>query len=316
MRFYLVFRDKKEEETMELNVKEVALPQKIDWNYEELKAEITEKAKTYETMVYTDDQIKLAKSDKAKLNHLKKALNDERIAREREYMKPFNEFKSQINEIISIIDKPVSIIDKQVKEYDQIKKREKAKKCLEIFEELNCKYDWLDYSKINNPKWSNATFTLKKVQEEIEGKLTQIENDLNTLSSLEAYSFEAIEEYKTSLDVGRAIAEGQRLVDIQKRKEEMERQKAEQERIQKENERKAQELAQQLAKQEQKKKLEEQQQADAEEDLPEEHQVKTVKAEEAESAAAWIKFEAKLTTEQAYKLKDFFKENKIEFRAI
>ena len=301
---------------MELNVKEVALPQKIDWNYEELKAEITEKAKTYETMVYTDDQIKLAKSDKAKLNHLKKALNDERIAREREYMKPFNEFKSQINEIISIIDKPVSIIDKQVKEYDQIKKREKAKKCLEIFEELNCKYDWLDYSKINNPKWSNATFTLKKVQEEIEGKLTQIENDLNTLSSLEAYSFEAIEEYKTSLDVGRAIAEGQRLVDIQKRKEEMERQKAEQERIQKENERKAQELAQQLAKQEQKKKLEEQQQADAEEDLPEEHQVKTVKAEEAESAAAWIKFEAKLTTEQAYKLKDFFKENKIEFRAI
>lgn len=315
---------------MELNIKEVALPQKIDWNYEELKAEIAEKAKTYETMVYTDDQIKLAKSDKAKLNHLKKALNDERIAREREYMKPFNEFKSQINEIISIIDKPVSIIDKQVKEYDQIKKREKAKKCLELFEELNCNYDWLDYSKVSNPKWTNTTFTLKKVQEEIEGKLEQIENDLNTLSSLEAFSFEAIEEYKRSLDVGKAIAEGQRLVAIQKRKEEMERRKAEQERIQKENERKAQELAQQLAKQEQQKKLEEQQQTDAEEGnlpgqmeitdypnaIPEGYQVETVKGEEAEPAAAWIRFEAKLTTEQAYKLKDFFEENKIEFRAI
>lgn len=314
---------------MELNVKEVALPKKIEWNYEELKAEIAEKAKTYETMVYTDDQIKLAKSDKAKLNHLKKALNDERIAREREYMKPFNEFKSQINEIISIIDKPVSIIDKQVKEYDQIKKREKAKKCLELFEELNRDYDWLDYSKISNPKWINATFTLKKVQEEIEGKLAQIKNDLNTLSSLEAFSFEAIEEYKRSLDVGKAIAEGQRLVDIQKRKEEMERRKAEQERIQKENERKAQELAQQLAKQEQQKKLEEQQQTDVEENLPEqmeitdysnaipeEYQGETAKGEEAEPAAVWIRFEAKLTTEQAYKLKDFFEENKIEFRAI
>ena len=314
---------------MELNVKEVALPQKIDWNYEELKAEITEKAKTYETMVYTDDQIKLAKSDKAKLNHLKKALNDERIAREREYMKPFNEFKSQINEIISIIDKPVSIIDKQVKEYDQIKKREKAKKCLELFEELNCNYDWLDYSKVSNPKWTNTTFTLKKVQEEIEGKLEQIENDLNTLSSLEAFSFEAIEEYKRSLDVGKAIAEGQRLVAIQKRKEEMERQKAEQERIKKENERKAQELAQQLAKQEQQRILEEQSQKSEEGNLPgqmeitdypnaipEGYQVETVKGEEAEPAAAWIRFEAKLTTEQAYKLKDFFEGNKIEFRAI
>ena len=314
---------------MELNIKEVALPKKIEWNYEELKAEIAEKAKTYETMVYTDDQIKLAKSDKAKLNHLKKALNDERIAREREYMKPFNEFKSQINEIISIIDKPVSVIDKQVKEYDQIKKREKAKKCLELFEELNREYDWLDYNKISNPKWINATFTLKKVQEEIEGKLEQIKNDLKTLSSLEAYSFEAIEEYKRSLDVGKAIAEGQRLVDIQKRKEEMERRKAEQERIQKENERKAQELAQQLADQEQKKKLEEQQQTDTEENLPEQmeitdyqnaipqgHQGETVKSKEVKPAAAWVKFEAKLTTEQAYKLKDFFEENKIEFRAI
>ena len=314
---------------MELNVKEVALPKKIDWNYEELKAEITEKAKTYETMVYTDDQIKLAKSDKAKLNHLKKALNDERIAREREYMKPFNEFKSQINEIISIIDKPVSIIDKQVKEYDQIKKQEKTKKCLELFEELNCNYDWLDYSKVSNPKWINATFSLKKVQEEIEGKLEQIENDLNTLSSLEAFSFEAIEEYKSSLDVGKAIAEGQRLVAIQKRKEEMERQKAEQERIKKENERKAQELAQQLAKQEQQRTLEEQSQKSEEGNLPgqmeitdypnaisEGYQVEAVKGEEAEPATAWIKFEARLTTEQAYKLKDFFEENKIEFRPI
>ena len=95
------------------------------------------------------------------------------------------------------------------------------------------------------------------------------------------------------------------------------------ERIQKENERKAQELAQQLAEQEQKKKLEEQQQTDAEEgNLPrqmettEGYQAETVKGEEVEPAAAWIRFEAKLTTEQAYKLKEFFEENKIEFRAI
>lgn len=314
---------------MELNVKEVVLPKKIDWNYEELKAEITEKAKIYETMVYTDDQIKLAKSDKAKLNHLKKALNDERISREREYMKPFNEFKTQINEIISIIDKPVSIIDKQVKEYDQIKKREKAKKCLELFEELNQDYNWLDYNKISNPKWTNATFGLNKVQEEIEGKLEQIENDLNTLSSLEAFSFEAIEEYKRSLDVGQAIAEGQRLVAIQKRKEEMERRKAEQERIQKENERKAQELAQQLAEQEQQRVLEEQSQKSEESNLPgqmettdhpnvipEGYQVETVKGEEAESAAAWVRFEAKLTTEQAKELKEFFDNRNIKFKAI
>lgn len=286
---------------MELNVKEVVLPKKIDWNYEELKAEITEKAKIYETMVYTDDQIKIAKSDKAKLNHLKKALNDERIAREREYMKPFNEFKAQINEIISIIDKPVSIIDKQVKEYDQIKKQEKAKKCLELFEELNQDYNWLDYSKVNNPKWTNATFSMNKVQEEIEEKLAQIENDLNTLSSLEAFSFEAIEEYKRSLDVGKAIAEGQRLVAIQKRKEEMERRKAEAE-----------------VKAEEERRIAEQKQAkeEAKEEVKEEQEAKRSCKEPEPINSQWISFSARLTIDQAKELKSFFEERNIEFKAI
>lgn len=296
---------------MELNVKEVVLPKKIDWNYEELKAEITEKAKIYETMVYTDDQIKIAKSDKAKLNHLKKALNDERIAREREYMKPFNEFKAQINEIISIIDKPVSIIDKQVKEYDQIKKQEKAKKCLELFEELNQDYNWLDYNKISNPKWGNATFGLNKVQEEIEGKLEQIENDLNTLSSLEAFSFEAIEEYKRSLDVGKAIAEGQRLVGIQKRKEEQERLKAEAEaRAKAEAEARAQE---------EKPKAEEigfkTEEKIENEDVKTKNEINSQPDPEPINSQ-WISFSARLTIDQAKELKKFFDERNIEFKAI
>ena len=300
---------------MELNVKEVVLPKKIDWNYEELKAEITEKAKIYETMVYTDDQIKLAKSDKAKLNHLKKALNDERIAREREYMKPFNEFKTQINEIISIIDKPVSIIDKQVKEYDQIKKQEKAKKCLELFEELNCNYDWLDYNKISNPKWTNATFTLNKVQEEIEGKLEQIENDLNTLSSLEAFSFEAIEEYKISLDVGKAIAEGQRLAAIQKRKEEQQRLKAEAEaRAKAEAEARAQE--EKLKTEEIGSKTEEKVEN---EDVKTKNEINSQPDSQPEPESVntqWVSFSAKLTIDQAKELKEFFDNRNIEFKAI
>ena len=35
--------------------------QRIDWNFEELKAEITAAAQEYETSVYTDDTIKAAK---------------------------------------------------------------------------------------------------------------------------------------------------------------------------------------------------------------------------------------------------------------
>ena len=50
---------------MELKMHEYQLPEKILFNYEELKRELTEKVSHYETLVYTDDQIKEAKADKA-----------------------------------------------------------------------------------------------------------------------------------------------------------------------------------------------------------------------------------------------------------
>lgn len=46
---------------MELKMNEYQLPQNISFNFEELKAELTEKARLYETIVYTDDQIQEAK---------------------------------------------------------------------------------------------------------------------------------------------------------------------------------------------------------------------------------------------------------------
>ena len=140
---------------MELKVNEVAVPEQITFNYEELKQELTEKVSMYETLVYTDDQIKQAKADKANLNKLKKALNDERIRREREYMQPFNDFKQKINEIIGIIDKPVAVIDKQVKEYEEKQKSEKMEAIKEYWD--NCDVpEGLSFEKIFDNKWLNA----------------------------------------------------------------------------------------------------------------------------------------------------------------
>ena len=106
---------------MELKINEVALPAPITFNYEELKSELLHKVSVYETMVYTEDQVKEAKADRAALNRLKKALNDERIRQEKEYMQPFNTFKAQIAELVKIIDNSVSVVDKQVKEFDEKK---------------------------------------------------------------------------------------------------------------------------------------------------------------------------------------------------
>lgn len=216
---------------MEFKITEYELPAKIGFNFEELKQGLTNKVQMYETLVYTDEQIKDAKADKANLNKMKKTLNDERIALEKEYMQPFNEFKAQVNEIISIIDKPIMLIDRQIKEYEETKKQEKLEKINELMKIAEAKLPDEIHIPID-PKWLNATVTMKSIQTAIDDATDKIIADMDTLADLPEYSFEAQQVYKTTLDIRKALEEAHRMSDIAKKKaEQEERLRAEQERL-------------------------------------------------------------------------------------
>jgi membrane protein involved in colicin uptake len=99
--------------------------------------------------------------------------------------------------------------------------------------------------------------------------------------------------------MNQAIAEGKRLSDIQKRKEEEARRKAELLEAQKQAEQ-AQIQATEAPKQE-----------------AGEIDAEAKKTEEtAQNASMWINFSALLTVDQALKLKQFFNENNIQFKKI
>ena len=51
----------------------------IEWNYDELKAELVKKLEYYKGLVYTEDQIKEAKADRAKLNALTTAIDEKAV---------------------------------------------------------------------------------------------------------------------------------------------------------------------------------------------------------------------------------------------
>ena len=186
-----------------------------------MKTELAEKVKKYELMTYTEEDLKSAKADRANLNKLKKILNDERIRRQKEYMQPFEEFKSKIDEIIRIIDKPVMLIDAQVKNYEEKKKEEKTEKINDLFTSKEFP-EWLKISLIFDKSWLNASTSMKQIEDNLDGWKNRISAELKTIEGLQEFSFEATEVYKNTLDMAKAIAEGQRLADIQKRKKEAE----------------------------------------------------------------------------------------------
>lgn len=198
---------------MELKVNEVVLPAPITFNYEELKSELLQKVSVYETMVYTEDQVKSAKADRAALNRLKKALNDERIRQEKEYMQPFTTFKTQVGELVKIIDNSVSIVDKQVKEFEEQKKAEKLQQIQDFFNSKTFpgNFDGLSFKQFFDEKWLNASVSMKSIQEAIDGKIEQIAKDLAVVDSLPSYAFEARECYIDTLDLARAVSEAHRL---------------------------------------------------------------------------------------------------------
>ena len=285
---------------MELRVEAYQLPEKISFNFEELKTELQAKTQHYETLVYTDDQIKEAKADRANLNRLKKALNDERIRREKEYLAPFDAFKKQVNEVIAIVDKPINAIDRQVKEYEEKKKEEKLEAIHEFFDSCEGIPEWLHLEKIFDSRWLNASVSMKSIQETITGKVAQIKTDLATLANLPEFGYEAQQVYISTLDINKALAEGQRMSQIQKQKAAYE---AEQARKQEEEERLKQEA--EFAKH---------MNSPVEEPVAAEPEKKAVAA--AEPARQWVRFRALMTTEDALALRDFFQSRGMEFEAI
>ena len=204
---------------MELRMNPTTPPAPLTFNYEEVKAGVTETAAIYENMVYGDDQISTAKADRAKLNKFIKALNDERIKQEREFMQPFSDFKAKVNEIIGIANKAVSAIDKQVKSADERRKAEKQKAIEEFFE--GCKFQiGVRLEQIFDPKWLNASYSMETVKEDITLRMEQAVRDIESIHALPEYAFEAEVVYLSTLDLRRALDEAKRLRDMAARKAE------------------------------------------------------------------------------------------------
>lgn len=289
---------------MELIVKEINIPEKIEFNYTELKQEIDEKLDIYRNLVYQEKDLKVAKSDKAALNRLKKALNDERIRREKEYMKPFVEFKNQINEIIDIIDEPVRLIDSQIKEYESEKKEKKKQTILKYFNDIN-KFDWLDITKIYNMKWLNTSFSMKKVQEEITLTIERIENDIETIKSLQ-YKFEVEEYYKKSLDLNYAIAEVNKIKEMQHKKYLQEELKKRERQMQMQQDLEQNKINYNNNQIEINKFIEN----------PVQKRSESSDNNDNNNNKQWLSFTALLDVEHALKLKQFFVDNNITFKPL
>ena len=194
----------------------------IEWNFDELKAELTEKAEEYKTIVYTsDDQIKKeAKADRAKLRKLIDAMETERKRIKNQCMEPVSVFEKQIKELTVIVDAAVKNIDAQVKAYEERRRNEKLEKIREIYAETipESMRSFVPFEVALMDKYLLSGTSLKAVREGMQVLAERVKSDMETISKLPEYVFEVTERYKMTLDLQMALRVANDLRDAAERK--------------------------------------------------------------------------------------------------
>lgn len=108
-----------------INPTEDGFLRRIQWNKEELEAAVRAKIAGYENVVYTEENIKAAKNDRAELNKLIKAIEERRKQVKNIINEPYAVFEAELKEITALINEPVALIDQQVKAFEEKQKEEK-----------------------------------------------------------------------------------------------------------------------------------------------------------------------------------------------
>ena len=212
---------------MELKVEEIKSLEPVKFNYEDIKRWVTEKTSEYKNIVYTPETIPLAKQDRATLNKVSDAINNEKKRIKNELLKPYVDFENKCKELMAIVDDASKTIDKQVKEFELKEQAEKEQQIKAIFDENIGDYkELINFDTIFNPRWLNKTYSMKKIEEDIKHLISKTTDDLNIientiedqslLQQIHRYYFNNINDPTV---LGNSLQEYQRIIENNKKLE-------------------------------------------------------------------------------------------------
>ena len=197
----------------------------IEDNIQEVQSYALELAKYYENVVFSEEDLKEAKNEKADVNKFKKKVSDFRKEITKKWNEPLQKFVDTAKTTETILSDTYDTINKQITVYEEEKLAIKNNEVKEYFEELAIKeqIDFIDYSRAN----INVTLTasMKSLKEQAKTFVDKIVEDLKLINSQE-YSDEILIEYKKDLNVSKAICDVKdRHIALEKAKEEKENKK-------------------------------------------------------------------------------------------
>ncbi|TAS39432.1 hypothetical protein BV265_02865, partial [Lactiplantibacillus plantarum] len=116
------------------------VPIKIN-NLEGLQASIAQYVSRYSNLVITEDNVTDSKQVRAKLNKLKKALDDRRKEIKRNYNQPLREFETEVKKLEASIDMIIDPIDEGLGELEVQRREQRKADVIDLIAEMAPNYD-------------------------------------------------------------------------------------------------------------------------------------------------------------------------------
>lgn len=278
---------------MELKVQKQDL-KPVEFNFEELKTKLNSELERYQNLIVVEDELPKYKADKAKLNGLKKALNDERIRIKKEFTAPVTVFETRVKELVSMIDEPITCLDTQLKKFEYKNKLAKKKEITELFQEKNNVPEY-SLEMCFQETWLNATKTMKSIECEIASAVDKVNSDIEAIKGLASkHEASLMALYLKCFRLSDVLQEKNKLEAIEKQIEER---KAREEQLKKEQEEKKAQINKAREEKKEEKATENQEQPKTNELIE-------------------IDFRVWVTDEQKKMIRDFFVNNNIKYGSV
>ncbi|MBQ1947236.1 MAG: DUF1351 domain-containing protein, partial [Clostridia bacterium] len=194
-------------------------------NYEELKAYFIAGLEKYKNIVYSEENIKEAKTDRAALRKMKKSIADKRKEIKAVYMSPYLAVEEKLKELEALVLEPIDIIDSVVKTFEEKEKQAKRMEIKHYFDQNaamlgNLADTVFESHGFFEDSWLNASTKASAWQAGVSEKIRTASESIRTLQAsggsytpilitkyLETQSLEAAIDYHKTLKTAENASE-------------------------------------------------------------------------------------------------------------
>lgn len=183
---------------------------KVTSNITEVKNQALEMKEHYSKIIVTNDNLNIAKDDKANINKIVDKVANYRKNIVSEFKKPIETFETLAKETEKILKETYDIINSQCNAFDEKRKEESKEELKRYFDEYKQSKNiaFVQYTDMNQPVGlsdiSDLGVIKKKKYTEINEFIDSIENDINTIESMQD-SNEILAEYMKDRNLARSI---------------------------------------------------------------------------------------------------------------